>query len=1010
MMVSISHMMSIFTAMTRILMYLNSAVFLNYIFTIVLLAVIIIVIVLNRSYHRHRSQYNSLLNDFKQKNLLYSRLLENVNQMIFIVDENHQIIDVNNYACKILNYSKRELRDKNYENIIPHEYWHQLNPRYVVDEMLEKSVNRHLITRNKELVPVKVYTIKQTYDHLTLFIEFYTDRFELDRANLISRFIDKKYKAVFDLSLNAIVVTNQQDKIVECNSSFEQITGYTKSELVKKKIDDILECPPHDDILNADDDEEVNKVYSQFSSNILSNCRLIATDNKKINAYFNRATIEFGQEKRLFYFINKMATNNKIEQEISILKNDLQRFYSKSNDLIIILDTNQNILDINTRALQLLNYTKKELLYKKITDIVDNRYRDYWMNIYNNLHARKWSQNVSFIFRSKDKRNVHVEGSFYLKNDSEENTQVYCVFNDVSEILHTIEALKDSQKRYLDLYENAPDMYFTIDVDGIIMLANKMGAKYLGYTKDELMGRPVWDIIHDDDIASVKRQILEILSGKLEKSHMEFRKIRKDGSIIYVDEIVRLIMDEDGNPKELRISCTDNTQQVITIKALKESEEKYRKLIEESNDAIYLLYNDRFEFINKKFEQILGYSQEEVRRPDFNIMELVAPNSEMLIKERRNGLMDAQDTGDRYEFTAITKIGELIDVEVSVYHIDYNGGVATQGILRNITERKKMEKELKKSEAYFRTVFDGARDAILVESIDGHIYDVNEAACRMLGYSRSEFSRLSVMDLLPSTMMERIPEIKIAHKSGHNFFIAEGENIHKNGHIIPVEVSTSTVEIDNKPRIIAVVRDITDRKIAEKEKLEGIRLTVSALAKAIELRDPYTSGHSSKVANIAETIARELKWDDDRILGIRLAAELHDIGKIAIPAEILGKPGKLTDLEYTIVQEHVQKGYEILKDIQFPFPVAEAVYQHHELLDGSGYPRKLKGNEIIEEARIIGVADILETFTSHRPYRPALGLDQAMEMLTRESNILYDGNIIQLVKYLITKNKGKPFW
>ena len=973
---------------------------------LVFMIVVIISIVIFSSYKRKSS---ALINDLRQKDKLYLQLLKNVNQIIFIIDEHHHIVDMNDYACSLLHYSKRELRDVNFKNLIPQEYWHQLTPDYVRNSMIGKHINRVLISKNNDLLPVAVYTIEHSFDNLTFFIEFYTDRVAIDRANLISKFIDDKFRAVFDLSLNSIIVTDENETVLDCNSSFEAMTRYRKTELRRKKIDAILKPYAHDHFLNSDvmDEDIINK--ERYSTQTVANCTVQTKDDGIIPAFYNRAIIEFGTERRIFYFINDIVSNAKIELNLKGVKADLDRFYNKTHDAVFILADDQRILFANDRALKVLQYEQQDIEQIKFSELLRGKYLDSWDNACKNLDLDNSCSEISLVLNSRNDRQVHVEGCIYRKHVALED-QIYCIFHDVSEILQTTEALKQSQIRYLDLYDNAPDMYFTIDINGIIRLVNKYGAEYLGYTKEELIGKPVWIVVYQEDIDTVKKQIHQILSGKQEKSHLEFRKVRKDGTIIYVAESVRLILGKNQAPKELRIICADKTHQIKAIQALRDSEEKYRKLIEESNDAIYLLYNDRFEFINRKFQEMFGYSQEEVKKPDFHVMDLVAPNSEMIVKGRRDGLADAQDKGDRYEFTAVNRNGEFIDVEVSVYHIDYNGSVATQGIVRDITERKQMEKELKKSEAYFRTLFEGARDAILVESIDGQIFDVNEAACHLYGYSRDELIRSSVIDLLPPEMIEKLPEIEQSLRAGHDFYVAEAENIHKDGHLIPVEVSTSFVQIDNTPRVIAVVRDVTERKIAEQEKLDGIHYTVSALAKAIELRDPHTYGHSARVAQIAEIIARELHWSEDRILGIRLAAELHDIGKIAIPAEILSKPAKLNDLEYTIVQEHVEKGHEILKDIKLPFPIAEAVYQHHELLDGSGYPRGLKGEEIIDEARIIGIADILETFTSHRPYRPALGLKKAMEMLTGDSIERYDRKIVQLVDQLISNNNGEPFW
>ena len=157
--------------------------------------------------------------------------------------------------------------------------------------------------------------------------------------------------------------------------------------------------------------------------------------------------------------------------------------------------------------------------------------------------------------------------------------------------------------------------------------------------------------------------------------------------------------------------------------------------------------------------------------------------------------------------------------------------------------------------------------------------------------------------------------------------------------------------------------------------------TVEVMSKTMELRDPYTAGHQKNVATISCFIANKLGWSPDLIYGLRLAAMIHDIGKIAIPSEILTKPSKLSEFEGKLLQEHPENGYQLLKDIDFPWPIAEIVRQHHERIDGSGYPRGLKGDQILPEAQVLAVADTIEAMYSHRPYRPGLGLPSAIQVI-----------------------------
>jgi response regulator RpfG family c-di-GMP phosphodiesterase len=185
---------------------------------------------------------------------------------------------------------------------------------------------------------------------------------------------------------------------------------------------------------------------------------------------------------------------------------------------------------------------------------------------------------------------------------------------------------------------------------------------------------------------------------------------------------------------------------------------------------------------------------------------------------------------------------------------------------------------------------------------------------------------------------------------------------------------------------------------------------VHAMSVAVELKDPYTAGHQQRVAKIACEIAAVLSLTEDEISGLRIAATIHDLGKITIPSEILCKPGKLDPLEYEMLKRHVDMGYNILQNVDFPWPVADFVRQHHERLDGSGYPRGLKGDEILKEARIIAVADVFETMTSHRPYRPARGPGVALEEMLGGKGTLYDAEAVDalLTVYPEGARKSSP--
>ena len=260
----------------------------------------------------------------------------------------------------------------------------------------------------------------------------------------------------------------------------------------------------------------------------------------------------------------------------------------------------------------------------------------------------------------------------------------------------------------------------------------------------------------------------------------------------------------------------------------------------------------------------------------------------------------------------------------------------------------------------------------------------------------------SSMDLALRSMSEIMEMEKSEHRDINISRTLELEMRRKDGTTVWTEMKASLIRDENQQPvgILGVTRDITERKLAEvklKQTLDSLNnavgATIQVMVSAIEMRDPYTAGHQIRTADLARAIAKEMGLPQEKMDGIHMAGSIHDIGKLSIPAEILSKPTKLTDIEFSLIKEHSRSGYEMLKDVESPWPLAQIVYQHHERMDGSGYPRNLKGDEIIMEARIMAVADVVEAMASHRPYRPGLGIDAALAEIEKNKGTHYHNTV-----------------
>lgn len=336
--------------------------------------------------------------------------------------------------------------------------------------------------------------------------------------------------------------------------------------------------------------------------------------------------------------------------------------------------------------------------------------------------------------------------------------------------------------------------------------------------------------------------------------------------------------------------------------------------------------------------------------------------------------------------------------------------------MQDITERKKAEETLRKSQQEFASIFHNNPEALVYLDDKDTVLEINSRFSELFGYNLKEIKGKDINSGIIHPP-DKIDEAKrLTKKVIKGYINYDTIRKKKDGTLFSVSISGSSVLIDGKTKgRIILYQDITQRKQAEQKIKQGyeklqrtMEATIYIISKIIETRDPYTSGHQNTVSQLAVAIAQEMKLPEDKIEGIRIAALIHDIGKINIPAEILSKPSKLNEMEFSLIKNHPKIGYDILRKIDFSWPVAKIVLQHHEKIDGSGYPQGLKGEKILLEAKIIGVADVVEVTSSHRPYRPAFGIDKALEEISQNRGILYDPEVVDTCIKLF-KEKGFEF-
>jgi PAS domain S-box-containing protein len=316
--------------------------------------------------------------------------------------------------------------------------------------------------------------------------------------------------------------------------------------------------------------------------------------------------------------------------------------------------------------------------------------------------------------------------------------------------------------------------------------------------------------------------------------------------------------------------------------------------------------------------------------------------------------------------------------------------------------KSKMETTLKETRNFLWRVIDTVPNYIFVKDKEGKYVMANKALAdiydttpkNMIGKSDRDFVQDNEKGKLESDKFDE-DDIKVI-STKQIIFIPEESFTMKDGNVRWFQTTKVPLDSPDKPDVVlGVATDITELKHSYEKLQKLLEDTVNGLISAVEMRDPYTAGHQKRVSSLACAIAEEMELSKDQIDGIRIAAQVHDIGKIHVPSEILSKPGRLTEAEFDLIKTHPQAGYDILKGIDFPWPIADIVLQHQERINGKGYPNGLKGKQIILEARIISVADVMEAIASHRPYRPALGVEYALDEISQNKGILFDEIIVE---------------
>ncbi len=593
--------------------------------------------------------------------------------------------------------------------------------------------------------------------------------------------------------------------------------------------------------------------------------------------------------------------------------------------------------------------------------------------------------------------------------------------------------------------------------------------KVTGYTAEEFAANTyLWlQMIVPEDRELVQGRILQVFSGK-DVSPVEHRIIRKDGELRWVSDTIIVFRDAYGKLLSYDGVIRDITERIRADLALRESEEKFHSITASAQDAILMVDNDgNIAYWNAAAEKTFGYSPEEAMGRELHL--LLAPKR--YHDDYQRGFSHFRSSGEgpvigkTIELAATRKDGTEFPIELSLSAARRNEQWNAIGIIRDISERKHAEEALRRANRALQTLSAGnmvlvqaTTEAELLARATNVIVDKGGYRLAVVDFANDDPEK-SVLPVAWSGMDKngywakditwadtergQLPMSKAIRKGitqvcrdieSEAGFDPWREAIRARGYVSNIALPLSgggrifgclsiyspekeTFDEEEVRLLEELSNDlaygiISLRAHVEREQharllRQSLEQSIQTIAGTVEARDPYTAGHQRRVAQLATAIASEMALPEEQVNGIHLAAIIHDLGKIHIPAEILVKPGRLTETEFLLVKTHPQSGYDILKDVSFPWPIADIVLQHHEKLDGSGYPSGLKGEQILLESRIMTVADVVEAMSSHRPYRPALGVDAALQEIRSGRGSIYDPAVVDVCLRLFAERGFK---
>jgi len=793
-----------------------------------------------------------------------------------------------------------------------------------------------------------------------------------------------------------IAVTDTEGMVRRINSEFTKIFGYTRKEVEGKSIEELI--APQDRFEEAKSITE--RARKGKSVSLEAVCQ--RKDGSMLDVSVLASPIVVNKKLVGMYAIYRdISSRKEAERSLKASEERYRTLVNTTPEAVTVADLEGYITYVSPQTLQMHGFDNPdELCGKNGFDLIDPAEHKIAMANLKKTLEKGTMRNVEYRLLRKDGTSFDGEVNASLITDDQGNPQAFVTTTrDVSERKLAERALRENEEKYRNLFQNSNDAIFIHDLDGNIIDVNNKVLELFEYSKPDILSLTI-DKLHPSDALSKSAKAFKDISKK-GSVNFEINFKKKDGTVFPAEVSSSLF--EIAGAQVIQGVVRDISGRVQAEHNLRDSEERYRELVEKAGAAI--LIDDRegkIKFCNKRLADLFGYTLEEMKTKDIGL--IIHPDDFDRVVKIHNGRINDRKVPSKYEFMGIKKSGEIMYLEIDAIALKEGDKIiGTRSYLWDITQRKMSEDTIKSSEERLKILFEYAPDGYYLTDLRGIFLDGNRAAEEMVGYKKEELvgKNFAKTKLLSTKQIPKAAALLARNALGQPTGPDEFILTRKDGSKTMVSIRTFPVRIDGKTVVLGIAHDITEYKRTQDELKRSyermqkvLEDTINALTSAVEKRDPYTAGHQHRVAVLADAIAERMRLPENQKEGLHVASLVHDIGKINVPAGILNKPSGLSEPEFALVKDHVLVGYDILRTIEFPWPVAEIVLQHHERLDGSGYPSGIKDGEIMLEAKILGVADVVESMLAHRPYRPARGMEVAVKEITKNKKKLYDTKVV----------------